>query len=123
LTDRAVLHGDLEAQKELSLHRPDKITASKEQRAAALAAGLRAPHTMDPALLIPAIGCEFVWSRCITDELVRDPLRIQKRFLTTPADPFFACRRAEPLPSAWCIGVETSSIEPIRLNLFAHLIG
>jgi hypothetical protein len=41
LTDRAV-HGDLEALKELSLHRPDKITASKQQRAAALAAGLRA---------------------------------------------------------------------------------
>ena len=42
LTDRAVLHGDLEALNELSLHRPDKITASKEQRAAAVAAGLRA---------------------------------------------------------------------------------
>ena len=42
LTDRAVLQGDLEALKELSLQRPDKITASKEQRAAALAAGLRA---------------------------------------------------------------------------------
>jgi hypothetical protein len=42
LTDRAVLHGDLEALKELSLYRPDKITTSKEQRAAALAAGLRA---------------------------------------------------------------------------------
>ena len=42
LTDRAVLHGDLEALQELSLYRPDKITASKEQRTAALAAGLRA---------------------------------------------------------------------------------
>jgi len=42
LTDRAVLHGDLDALRELALHRPDKITASKEQRAAALAAGLRA---------------------------------------------------------------------------------
>src|SRR3954447_16461153 len=35
LTDRAVLHGDLEALQELSLYRPDKITASKEQCAAA----------------------------------------------------------------------------------------
>jgi hypothetical protein len=42
LIDRAVLHGDLDAHQELSLYRPDKITASKEQRAAALAAGLRA---------------------------------------------------------------------------------
>jgi hypothetical protein len=42
LTDRAVLHGDLEALQELSLYRPDKITASKEQHAAAIAAGLRA---------------------------------------------------------------------------------
>ena len=42
LTDRAVLHGDLEALQELSLHRPDGITASQQQRAAALAAGLRA---------------------------------------------------------------------------------
>jgi hypothetical protein len=41
LTDRAVLHGDVEALNEPSLHRPDKITASKEQRAAAVAAGLR----------------------------------------------------------------------------------
>jgi hypothetical protein len=37
LTDRAVLHGDLDA-----LRGPDKITASKEQRAAAVGAGLRA---------------------------------------------------------------------------------
>lgn len=42
LTDRAVLHGDLEALQELSLYRPDKITTSKEQRAAAMAAALRA---------------------------------------------------------------------------------
>jgi hypothetical protein len=42
LTDRAVLHGDLDALQELSLYRPDKITASKEQRSAALAASLRA---------------------------------------------------------------------------------
>jgi hypothetical protein len=42
LTDRAVLHGDLEALQELSLYRPDKINASKERRAAALAGGMRA---------------------------------------------------------------------------------
>ena len=42
LTDRAVLHGDLDALHQLSLHRPDGITASQQQRAAALAAGLRA---------------------------------------------------------------------------------
>ena len=42
LTDRAVLQGDLEALQELSLYRPDKITTSKEQRAAAIAAALRA---------------------------------------------------------------------------------
>jgi hypothetical protein len=42
LTDRAVRHGDLDALEELSLHRLDKITSSKQQRAAALAAGLRA---------------------------------------------------------------------------------
>jgi hypothetical protein len=42
LTDRAVLHGDLDALHQLSLHRPDEITASQQQRAAALAAGLRA---------------------------------------------------------------------------------
>jgi hypothetical protein len=42
LTDRAVLHGDPDALQEISLYRPDKITASKEQRAAAVAAGLRA---------------------------------------------------------------------------------
>jgi hypothetical protein len=41
LTDRAVLHGDQEALAELDLHRPDVTTASKEQRKAALAAGLR----------------------------------------------------------------------------------
>ncbi len=42
LTDRAVLRGDLEALQELSLYRSDQITASKEQRAAAIAAALRA---------------------------------------------------------------------------------
>jgi hypothetical protein len=42
LTDRAVLHGDLEALQELSLYRPSKITAGNEQRAAAIAAGLKA---------------------------------------------------------------------------------
>ena len=42
LTDRAVLHGDLDALHQLSLHRPDESTASQQQRAAALAAGLRA---------------------------------------------------------------------------------
>jgi hypothetical protein len=41
LTDRAVLQGDLEALQELSVYRSDKITASKEQRAAAIAAALR----------------------------------------------------------------------------------
>jgi hypothetical protein len=41
LTDRAVLHGDQEALAELNRHRPEKIGASKEQRDAALAAGLR----------------------------------------------------------------------------------
>ena len=41
LTDRAVSRRSPEALNELSLHRPDKITASKEQRAAAVAAGLR----------------------------------------------------------------------------------
>jgi hypothetical protein len=35
-----VLHGDQKALQELSPHRLDKITASKEQRAAAIAAGL-----------------------------------------------------------------------------------
>ena len=49
LTDRAVLHGDREALQELSLYRSDKITASKEQRAGAIAAGLRADH--EPASL------------------------------------------------------------------------
>ena len=44
MTDRAVLHGDLDALEELSLHRPDKITARKEQRAAALAAGRGLTH-------------------------------------------------------------------------------
>jgi hypothetical protein len=42
LTDRAVLYGDLNALQELSLYRPDKVVGRKEQRAAALAAGLRA---------------------------------------------------------------------------------
>jgi hypothetical protein len=46
LTDRAVLHGDLDALHQLSLHRPDGITASQQQRAAALAAGLRADLAM-----------------------------------------------------------------------------
>jgi hypothetical protein len=41
LTDRAVLHGDQKALAELNLHRPETITASQEQRDAALAAGLR----------------------------------------------------------------------------------
>jgi hypothetical protein len=41
LTDRAVLHGDQEALAELNLHRSEMVTASKEQREAALAAGLR----------------------------------------------------------------------------------
>jgi hypothetical protein len=41
LTDRAVLHGDQDALAELNLHRPEKINASREQRDAALAAGLR----------------------------------------------------------------------------------
>ena len=41
LTDRAVLRGDQEALAELNLHRPQTLTASKEQRDAALAAGLR----------------------------------------------------------------------------------
>jgi hypothetical protein len=42
LTDRAVLHGDLEALQEHSLHRFDKISASAVQRSAAIAAGRRA---------------------------------------------------------------------------------
>jgi len=42
VTDRAVLHGDLDTLQELSLYRPSKITAGNEQRAAAIAAGLRA---------------------------------------------------------------------------------
>jgi hypothetical protein len=41
LTDRAVLHGDQGALAELNRHRPEKINASKEQRDAALVAGLR----------------------------------------------------------------------------------
>jgi hypothetical protein len=41
LTDRAVLHGDQEALAELNRYRSEKITASKEQREAALAAGSR----------------------------------------------------------------------------------
>jgi hypothetical protein len=42
LTDRAVLHRDLDAIRELAPYRPDGITTSKPQCAAALAAGLRA---------------------------------------------------------------------------------
>jgi hypothetical protein len=42
LTDRAVLHGDQDALAELNRYRPEKITASSEQRDAAVAAGLRA---------------------------------------------------------------------------------
>ncbi len=41
LTDRAVRDGDQEAFRELAQYRPTKITASNEQRAAAVAAGLR----------------------------------------------------------------------------------
>lgn len=41
LTDRAVLHGDQEALAELDHHRPKVIAATKEQREAAFAAGLR----------------------------------------------------------------------------------
>ena len=41
LTDRAVLHGDQEALAELNLHRPKVISATKEQREASVAAGLR----------------------------------------------------------------------------------
>ena len=41
LTDRAVLHGDQEALAELNLHRSETITASKEQRDAAVAAAGR----------------------------------------------------------------------------------
>jgi hypothetical protein len=40
LTDRAVLHGDQEALAALNRHRPEKIGASKEQREAAVKAGL-----------------------------------------------------------------------------------
>jgi hypothetical protein len=40
LTDRAVLHADQDALAELNRHRPEKINASKEQRDAALKAGL-----------------------------------------------------------------------------------
>jgi hypothetical protein len=40
LTDRAVLHGDQDALAELNRNRPEKINASKEQRDAALKAGL-----------------------------------------------------------------------------------
>ena len=42
LTDKAVREGDLEALQELNLRRPRIIHASPQQRAAALAAGLRA---------------------------------------------------------------------------------
>lgn len=42
LTDRAVLHGDMEAVLELSRHRPSAFIVSKEQRSAAVAAGMRA---------------------------------------------------------------------------------
>ena len=42
LTDRAVREGDQEALQELNLHRSRIIQASAQQRAAALAAGLRA---------------------------------------------------------------------------------
>jgi hypothetical protein len=41
LTDRAVLNGDQEALAELERHRPKRIVGSKEQRDAAVAAGLR----------------------------------------------------------------------------------
>jgi hypothetical protein len=44
LTDRAVLHGDQEALAELELHRPDTIVGFVEQRAAAIAAGIRVCH-------------------------------------------------------------------------------
>jgi hypothetical protein len=44
LTDHAVLHGDQEALAELELHRPDTIVGFAEQRAAALAAGIRVCH-------------------------------------------------------------------------------
>jgi hypothetical protein len=44
LTDRAVLHRDQEALAELELHRPDTMVGSVEQRAAALAAGIRVCH-------------------------------------------------------------------------------
>jgi hypothetical protein len=41
LTDRAVLNGDEDALAELNRHRSEKIGASKEQREAAVKAGLR----------------------------------------------------------------------------------
>jgi hypothetical protein len=41
LTDRAVRWGDREALAELEKHRPNRIVGSKEQREAAVAAGLR----------------------------------------------------------------------------------
>jgi hypothetical protein len=44
LTDQAVLHRDEEALAELNLHRPDPILGFVEQRAAALAAGIRVCH-------------------------------------------------------------------------------
>lgn len=42
LTDRAVLHGDPEALHELAQHRPDTISGTREQRAAAVGAAMRA---------------------------------------------------------------------------------
>lgn len=44
LTDRAVRYGDQVALAELELHRPATIVGSVEQRAAAVAAGIRARH-------------------------------------------------------------------------------
>ena len=44
LTDRAVLHSDQEALVELELHRPSTIVGSVEQRAAAVAAGIKVGH-------------------------------------------------------------------------------
>jgi hypothetical protein len=44
LTDRAVLHRDREALAELELHRPNNFAGVVEQRAAALAAGIRVCH-------------------------------------------------------------------------------
>jgi len=44
LTDRAVRYGDQVALAELELHRPATIVGSVEQRAAAVAAGIRVGH-------------------------------------------------------------------------------